>query len=339
MKWETIFPCKAIALLDNAKIQREAIKLSNVFFNWKVIPSFYGSNYLIVPNDSRMLKKAAKATESTLQLGEEVAGEIGALSSSLPAINVYLYLAADSAYIEDAPNSEVISNPLTYDRLRRLFSLSETNFHWIDGDVSYEDYDRLWFRSDHHWTAEGAYWAFKQIASSMNLDASALGNVEIVELQKPLFFGTRARRALNEDYPDRLAFVLPEKMPDLEVDFNGKSGTLGRILHRKRYESGDYDKNKFANHYGNLFHYDVGSIVIANPDFANDRELIIVSDSFTNCMEYLFAPFFRRVTVYDPRYTDFTLREALSDAPDTKDVLFLVRADELISEDMLAFVG
>lgn len=331
-------PCKATALLGNAALQREAIAASNALFNWDVYPAFYGSSYLVVPRDHRMLKQATKATEEILGLGEEVAEAIGSLSERWPGTNVYIYLAADSAYLDDAPNTQAISNPLTYSQMRSMFASYDGNLHWIDGNVSYKDYNDLWFRSDHHWTAEGAWLEFQQIAQAMNLDIEQLGPVEIKELERPLFYGTRARRALNPNYPDHLSYIKPSNLPEIEVNLNGTQGDLDDLVHWKKYDKGKYNKNKFANHYGNLFHTDLGVISIENSEATNNESLILVSDSYSNCMEYLFTPYYRDVIACDPRHTDDTLEQIKDETENVKDILFLVREDELFSDDMLSFV-
>lgn len=331
-------PCKALALLGNAAMQRESIVLSNCLFRWEAYPATYGSNYLIVPDDKRMLKEAATYDEKRIHLGESVAASLNDLAQRWPNVGVFVYLAADSAYVQDAPNAQLVSNPLNYASLRAIFDAPDVKYHWIDGETSYEEYNRLWFKSDHHWTAEGAYSAFQEISEAMGLDVQSLGDVKIIELDEPLFYGTRARRALDSDYADRLAYIWPNNLPNLEVEFRGKTGTIDDLVHAKVYQEGRYNKNKFANHYGNLFHTDVGLLRIRNLDARDEKKLVIVSDSYTNCLEYLFSPFYREVIVIDPRYYDETLDFVVSENGEIADVLFLMRPDELVSEETLDVV-
>ena len=60
-------PCKGIAQLTNARLQRTAIALSSDLFRWDAYPTFYGSKYVYVPKDDVLLGLPGKATPGEIK--------------------------------------------------------------------------------------------------------------------------------------------------------------------------------------------------------------------------------------------------------------------------------
>ena len=328
-------PCKAMALLGNAGLQRCAISASNAIFNWPVYPAFYGSEYVVSPDEGRMLEMAEKATEDSFTLGEEVADRIDEFSTEWSGKHFFIYMGASSSFVEGSPTSKLVSQPLSYEQIEDVFEACDGNFTWVSGNVSYSEFKDLWYKSDHHWTVRGAYQAYLQISDAMGFGGEALVPSEIVELDDPLFYGTFARRALNDDYSDRLAYFKFEDYPELTVEVDGEQGGFEGLINHEAYEAGEFNANKFANHYGEFYHWDHGFFSITNPSAETESELLIVSDSYSNCLEYLLAPHFRTVYVCDPRNTEMKVREMLEEHPGVTDVLFLMRKADLVSKDTL----
>ena len=332
-------PCKAMALLGNAALQREAILASNALFGWPVYPAFYGSEYMVSPSEGRMLEMAEKATEETLALAAKVADGIDEFSVEWPDKRFFVYMGASSSYVEGSPTSHLVSNPLSYGQIEDVFKAQDGGFTWVNGNVSYGDFNDLWYKSDHHWTVRGAYRAYLQIADAMGFGDEVLTPASIVELDDPLFYGTFARRALNDDYSDRLAYFEFEDYPELTVEIDGEQGGFEELINHEAYESGEFNANKFANHYGEFYHWDHGFFSIANAAAESEEELLIVSDSYSNCLEYLLASHFRTIYVCDPRNTEMKVGEMLEEHPGVTDVLFLMRKAELVSGETLEALG
>lgn len=155
----------------------------------------------------------------------------------------------------------------------------------------------LYFRTDHHWTGRGAYYAYKEFARLKGLDARPL---EAYELKKPegtflgsLYNYTNQNPLLTQN-PDQGEFFIPENtvthtrysgaaMSDptntlfLAYDFPGDG-------HYALYAEGDYP------------------LVVAESSLKNGRSILVIKDSFANAFYPYLVDLYEKVYVIDPRY-------------------------------------
>lgn len=324
-------PAKAVALLANAELQFETICASNVLFEWNCLPTFYGSSLVATSTGGgRLLEIAGKATSQTLEDYSSMAVLYDKFAASHPDVRTFLYLGPDSLNVTGTPTAQLVSSPLTYDVIRGLLANESVSYTWIDGDMSYEEFADRWYRTDHHWTVDGAYDAYRRIAEAMEIgDVVAEG--ESIVYDRPTFYGSLSRRALSEVSVDRISDYVFD-LPKLTVRINGEETSFESLVHKDLYADGGWNANRFANRYAEYYHTDYGLIQIDNPDPTEDRSLLIVGDSYTNCMERFLASNFATTYVLDPRYDEQTIDDFMAEHPDIDDVLFLMRSTNFFSE-------
>ena len=160
------------------------------------------------------------------------------------------------------------------------------------------------FRTDHHWTALGAYYAYLSFAEAAGFQPIDISNY--IEHSIPDFLGSFARGTSNRtvrDHPDtlhyyeldngtvfsRVFFVFPEDMSRLSYRF---------------FMGGDYGKLDFTS--TNL----------------NGRVLVVVKDSYANALIPWLAPHYERIIVIDPRRHGGSVSRLLSEFEDA-DLLFM----------------
>ena len=332
-------PLKAAALLVNAAVQRSAIEASNVLFGWGCYPTFYGSSIMKDPREGRFLEMAEKATAEVLEEQRSVASGLSAFCETYPQVRFFVYLGPDSRNVVGSPSAELTSNPLLFDHMESIFGDSAHSFQWVSGDVTYEEYLKGWNGTDHHWNIIGALQAYDRIAGAMGLPSGSLGSWDIIAYDEPLFRGTFSRRGLDSSYADVVLDYCIGDATNFTVvaDAEGKPSEF--LVHRQDYENREWGENPFFNRYAEYFHTDYGLIEISNEETAASRELLIVSDSYSNCIERLFADHYAKTYVLDPRYNQENLAEFLDSHEEIADVLFLMRAPNMWSWDTQRALG
>lgn len=333
-------PFKATAMLTNAELQREFIAASNLLFNWSCYPAFYGSTLSVDSSAQRLFDAPLKLNDVTLAPYRKVATALEESAAHHDASQFYLYFAPDNQIVGDAPLGALVSDYASYEDILQVFLDTDEKIRVIDGDVSYNSFQDMWYKTDHHWNIFGAYDAYKRIASAMGLPALKDEETTFLEYRSPKFYGSLARQALDSDFSDELSDFTFKNNPSLTVTINGnKRGGEELLVHRDDYKAGNWSKQKFASRYGEYFHSDYGLIEIDNPSITSVSELLIVADSYSNCIERLFALDFSKIYVLDPRHTDEKLDSFLDEHPDVDKVLFLMRKNSLSSEQTLDFLS
>ena len=184
----------------------------------------------------------------------------------------------------------------------------------------------IYFRTDHHWTATGAYYAYAAYCEKAGLTPMPLSSYEKLSFDGflgTLYSKTGEPAAMRQD-PDTVEAYVPKGTNDEYIyDANGANRELyrGGVVRR--------DTDKFyaaaASKYNCFLMGDQPLIEIHNQNVAADRKgttVLLVKESFGNA----FAPFlvdsYEYVYVVDYRHYNGSL-SGLVESKDVDDVIFL----------------
>ena len=184
------------------------------------------------------------------------------------------------------------------------------------------DREALYYRTDHHWTTRAAEIAFREIASAMALE----GGDDFVSY--PVcddFQGTLASSAGFFHAEDTIRVTAPA---DLTYTVS--------YIEEKEERPSVFDLSKLArkNKYEVFFGGNFAQIRIET-DVDSDRTLLLVKDSYANCLVPMLLPSFRTVVMVDPRY----YRGDLTHLPDREgitDVLWFYNVNTFLNDTSLA---
>jgi len=169
--------------------------------------------------------------------------------------------------------------------------------------------DYIFFRTDHHWTALGAYYAYLAFAEAAGLEPVTIDNYienAIEGFVGSLAVGTRNREILNS--PDTIYFYTINNGTHFSTDMYVIPSELSNLSYRI-FLGGDRDFYTF------------------NSSNTNGRTIVIVKDSFANAMIPWLAPHYETIIVIDPRQFTGSVRQIIEDLDNTSghqvDLLFV----------------
>ncbi|MBR6473366.1 MAG: DUF4358 domain-containing protein [Firmicutes bacterium] len=170
----------------------------------------------------------------------------------------------------------------------------------------------IYFRTDHHWTSLGAYYAYTKWCEESNtlpIPLEGRKKIKMGEFLGSLYNETKAE--VLRKHPDKLVAYLPvSKAYISKKDSNGQRYKADIIK--------DYSDSSIYVKYDAFLGGDQGLVTIINKDVKDDSVLIIVKESFGNCMAPYFADHYHKVYVIDYRYfgkniIDFAKKKGASD--------------------------
>ncbi len=163
--------------------------------------------------------------------------------------------------------------------------------------------ESVWYRTDHHWTALGAYYAYEFLGDSLGYTPLPQ-NAFRVETVKEDFFGTSASASL-----------FPLARPDTIVRYRFEGDTDFTVvdLSTGKERRGFYDDEKLstADAYAAFLGGNFAHLRITKDGSEGRPLLLIIKDSYANCL----VPFLARhfdIEMLDPRY----IRGASYEIPD-----------------------
>jgi len=173
----------------------------------------------------------------------------------------------------------------------------------------------VYFRTDHHWTALGAYYGYEAIAEAMGFDPVALDQYETKDL--PGYLGTAyaaTRKPELRKNPDTVTTYLPTVKHEYKVYYDQKHGVKKPLVEGKIPVDG---RGGYAVFLGGDF---AMSRVTTKVD--NGKRLMIIKDSYANAIVPFLLPHFEEIELVDPRYFKGSLADEIKERGIT-DVLFV----------------
>ena len=312
-------PMRNDVLLANAKAQRTVIELANSLFHFDTYHTFYGSGYCYQPKNNAVMETPLTRNKYNIEVLKEAAEEYLALMDSHKGINWKFALVERPSTFAGSGPALLMNNTADYEWIRNHFLTIIARACEVI-DLSYDtqsDFYNNYYLTDHHWNATGALAAYQRIAKSLNLPTD--GSCELSEVVKP-YWGSAARAGLCVEGTGDTFLDYKIDLPNLAVRVDGKKVPPTWLGGYNAHENSPYQKNsKFENVYRDYYHRDKGLIAISNRNQTNGS-LLVVCDSFSNCIDSLFASAYKKVFIVDLRHykagtvDDLLSQHAIDDA-------------------------
>lgn len=187
----------------------------------------------------------------------------------------------------------------------------------------------IFYRTDHHWTTLGAYYAYAAYVESLGMEPVALDSLSGIEV--PDFYGTYFSKAKKFDAVADTITYYP--IADAGVIIDGQEA------------DGYYDLSKFEvrDKYAAFLRGNNGYTVIKSgvreaPEGQEPSKILVIKDSYANS----FVPFllynFDEVHVVDLRYSAVSMKELLS-TENFDQVLLMYNFMNLVTDTNLYKLG
>jgi len=181
----------------------------------------------------------------------------------------------------------------------------------------------LFYRTDHHWTAQGAYLAYKAYCAQQGISPKALSDFDLKTVSDQ-FYGTIYSKTLDTaTKPD--CIQAPQSLPELTVIFDGKETKTSLYDESKLTE-----KDKYAYFFGGNY----GRVDIQT-ETQNGKRLLIIKDSFANSMVPYLLEDYERIIMIDLRYYSGKVSQVAEESGITE-ILFLYEMTNLLTDTGIA---
>ena len=253
--------------------------------------------------------------------------------------NVYAMVVPTSIDIKlnDALRADI--NSANQKKALDYFNASFKNSIVVDGIYEAERLHRneyTYFRTDHHWTALGAYYAYEQFAQTKGIKPVPLSKYQTRTFDGFLgtFYSGSGQTAKLAETPDKVVAYLPFNNTTCHiVEGNGNAFDWDVIKDVTDYDPG----MKYITFIGG----DNAITTITNHDNPNGETCIVIKESFGNAFVPFLIPHYSTIYVIDPRHYDGTLSEftqdkvindiiMLANISTTRNYLYIDAMEELI---------
>ena len=187
---------------------------------------------------------------------------------------------------------------------------------WILDNLRKHKSEYLYFRTDHHWTALGAYYAYQELAKAMWITPNKLSDYEKVEFDGFLgsFYQHTEAPELKEK-PDTVVAYVP--MSTNKMSFTDKDGNVVGWSIIK-----DVSDWNAGSKYNTFIGGDNPYSVIENPDLNDGSSCLVLKESLGNALVPFLVDHYQTVHVIDYRHYKGSLSSFLEENQ-VDDIIFL----------------
>ncbi|MCR5743447.1 MAG: hypothetical protein K6F92_07000 [Lachnospiraceae bacterium] len=185
----------------------------------------------------------------------------------------------------------------------------------------------IYFRTDHHWTSLGAYYAYAEFADVAGFTPVSLDDLRRVDFDG--FLGTYYTQSnMNPALaatPDTVTAYYPNGVDNL-VYYNSDLSAHTWPIIKDMTESSPYNK------YSTFIAGDHAITIVSNPAIEEETSIIIFKDSFANPFSVFLMNTYRNVFIIDNRYIAIDVRTFCQEH-NIKDCIIFYAIDSVSSKN------
>lgn len=245
-------------------------------------------------------------------------------------LDLYFLLAPNAANIleDKLPASVRLADQDKYidEFYRKIKKQGYTPIDVRDALADRTEDTQLYYRTDHHWTTDGAFLAYKQAVKTMKLTDEVSYKRYVV---KNDFRGTLASKSgFINGKNDSITIYMPNKDKDYRNSIIYYSDTKKKTT--EFYQLDNLETKDAYTVFGGSNH---PMYTIKTPTKSAEK-LLLIKDSYANSMIPFLAQNFREIVVVDPRYFFDDISDII-EAEEITQVLFLYNANTFFEDNSL----
>ena len=285
-------------------------------------------NGVYIGTNGQLLEQIEVADENHLAANIKA---IKSFSESQSKIPVRMMLVPDAANVL---NHSLPSLAKPEDQTQ-MFSMVRKDLgdsvEWIDVSTELNKHktEKIYYKTYHHWTTLGAFYAFQAAAPSLGIEGDLSGKYVSYAVSDSFNGMLASKSGVNLGEKEQIDIYVPtEEDTDLIVDYvdEGKRST-------SLYDS---SKLKEKDQY-TVFLGGNSSLLDIRTVSTSTKRLLLVKDSFANSFIPFLTPYYREIVVVDPRYYSGTIND-LMDSYRISEVLFLYSGNTFFKDNNISGV-
>ena len=285
-------------------------------------------NGVYIGTNGQLLEQIEVADENHLAANIKA---IKSFSESQSKIPVRMMLVPDAANVLNH-SLPALAKP---EDQTQMFSMVRKDLgdsvEWIDVSTELNKHktEKIYYKTDHHWTTLGAFYAFQATAPSLGIEGDLSGKYVSHAVSNSFNGMLASKSGVNLGEKEQIDIYVPtEEDTDLIIDYvdEGKRST-------SLYDS---SKLKEKDQY-TVFLGGNSSLLDIRTVSTSTKRLLLVKDSFANSFIPFLTPYYREIVVVDPRYYSGTIND-LMDSYRISEVLFLYSGNTFFKDNNISGV-
>ena len=218
---------------------------------------------------------------------------------------------------------------------RQMFSMAERKLgdtvNWVDtvSILNNHKSEKLYYKTDHHWTTQGAFYVFQDAAETLGIEGDVSDDFVSYTVTDSFNGVLAASSGVGLDEMEQI---------DIYAPTGGDDDVVVNYVDEGRKTTSLYDSSKLETRdkYG-VFLGGNTSVVDIRTVSTSQKRLLVVKDSFADCFIPFLAPYYREIVVVDPRHYSGTMQDIM-DSYRITDALILYSGNTFFTDNNISGV-
>ena len=218
---------------------------------------------------------------------------------------------------------------------RQMFSMVERGLgdsvNWVDAYSTLNKHktEKLYYKTDHHWTTQAAFYVFQDAAAGLGIDGDVSDDYVSYTVTDSFNGVLASKSGVGLDEKEQIDIYVPtEGDDDVLVNYEDEA--------EKRTSLYDSSKLETRDKYGVFFGGNT-SVMDIRTMSTSPKRLLVVKDSFADCFIPFLTPYYREIVVVDPRYYSGTMTDIMETYRIT-DILILYSGNTFMTDNNISGV-
>ena len=285
-------------------------------------------NGVFIGKNGQLLEDIAVPDDEQLEANTNAVTNFAQTYSNIPTT---VMLVPDAACIL----SSRLPAFATVEDQSEMFGMVERNLgdavNWVDtvSIMNKHKTEKLYYKTDHHWTTQGAFFVFKEAAPLFGIEGDVSDD----------YVSYTVTDSFNGVLASKSGVGLDEKEKiDIYAPTDGDDDVIVNYVNETKKTTSLYDSSKLETRdkYG-VFLGGNTSVIDIKTVSTSKKRLLVVKDSFADCFIPFLTPHYREIVVVDPRYYTGTMKEIM-DTYRITDALILYSGNTFFTDNNISGV-
>ncbi|KNF08589.1 DHHW protein [Gottschalkia purinilytica] len=279
------------------------------------------NNDVYLGKDNYLMEKFNKYNKKDLK---EKINAINSFAKNNPKLNKYFMLVPNSIKVleEKLPKYAPHEEELEY--IEEVKNLLDKDVEFIDvyNELKEHKDEYIYYKTDHHWTTKGAYYAYEKLCKSMGLKYHDNEYFYTEKVTDNFYGSLYSKGGFRNLEPDSINLYIPKKYEEVRVEYldnKEKDDSLYKLENLKK-------KDKYTVFFGGN-----QPLIKVTTNTKNKKKLLLVKDSYANSLIPFLTGNYSEIYIVDLRYYNEDISKLIKDNK-IKDIFILYNV-KTFSED------
>lgn len=282
------------------------------------------SNGIYLGQDGYLIQNFIPPAEEDL---EEKVDAIHAFDHATPGLRKYVMLVPTAAALhkDKLPKYAMVGDEEAY--LRKVRRLLDPDIRFVDVfPALYAKREQpIFYKTDHHWTTQGAYLAYLELCKQMGLIPRNEEEFKTRQVTDEFYGSLYSKSGFRHLQPDSIELYLPKEQEKYTVTYVDEGQTTDSLYAMEQLQG----KDKYA-----VFLNGNHALIQIKTAHPNGKKLLVVKDSYANSFIPFLLNHFSEIDVVDLRYYEEDLALFVN-GYDIHDMLLLYNANTFFEDSFI----